>query len=197
MIGFLAKRQSGKDTACDHLVVNYKYCKQGFADPLKRGIQKWFGFSDSQMFTEKKEEVDVNWGISPRYACQKIGTDVVRDLFPTILLPDIGDNFWIKRADIWYEQTKPEHNGLVVWNDVRYQNEVDYILSKGGIVIKLERPELREKTSIDLHKSESGIEEITNYSIKLTNDGNLLDFYKKLDTLMSNDLYSIGGYFHT
>ena len=90
MIGFLAKRQSGKDTACDYLVEKNGYTKRAFAHPLKRCTQELFGFTDDQIFTEQKEEIDENWGISPRQAFQVVGSDIVRDLFPKILLPNIG-----------------------------------------------------------------------------------------------------------
>ena len=94
MIGFLAKRHSGKDTACDYLVEKYGYTKRTFAHPLKKSVQELFGFTDDQIFTEQKEEVDQNWGISPRQAFQVIGSDVVRDLFPQLLLHNIGKNCW-------------------------------------------------------------------------------------------------------
>jgi len=105
MIGFLAKRQSGKDTACDYLVEQYVYTKRAFAYPLKKVAQELFGFTDDQIFTEQKEEVDENWGISLRQSFQVIGSDIVRDLFPKLLLPNIGKNFWINRADVWVKNT--------------------------------------------------------------------------------------------
>ena len=186
MIGFLAKRQRGKDTACDYLVEKYGYTKRAFAYPLKKGIQEWFGFSDEQLFTEKKEEEDKNWGVSPRHVCQVVGSEVVRDMFPKILLPNIGNDFWVRRGDIWYEHNKDSHHGKVVWSDVRFQNEVDYILSKGGVVIKIDRPELDEKESekTDTHQSELCIDKINNYSGKVLNVGTLEDFYKDIDWLI-------------
>ena len=188
MIGFLAKRQRGKDTACDYLSEKYGYTKRGFADPLKRGLQEWFGFTNEQLFTERKEHKDSNWGVSPRYVCQVIGTDVVRDLFPKILLPNIENNFWVKSADIWYENNKHIHNEKVVWCDVRFQNEVDYILSKGGIVVKIDRPELdeKERENVDQHQSEICIDKISNYNCKIINSNGLDDFYMNIDRLMKN-----------
>lgn len=195
MIGFLAKRQRGKDTACDYLVENYGYTKRAFAYPLKKGVQEWFGFSDEQLFTEKKEEEDKNWGVSPRHVCQVVGSEVVRDMFPKILLPHIGNDFWVRRGDIWYENNKDSHQGKVVWSDVRFQNEVDYILSKGGIIVKIDRPELDEKESekTDSHQSELCIDKINNYSGKILNVGTLDDFYEDIDWLMSIDRKLLNG----
>jgi hypothetical protein len=187
MIGFLAKRKCGKDTACDYISFRHGHTKRGFSDPLKLGIQQWFQFSDYQLYTKKKDEIDINWGVSPREVYQFVGTDVVRDIFPNILLPRIGPDFWVKSADIWYERKMDEHHGNVVWCDVRFQNEVDYILSKGGEVYKIERPclDIQDKDSVDGHISELGQDSIKNYTGILMNDGSLEDFYVKLDNILT------------
>lgn len=187
MIGFLAKRRRGKDTAADHLTT-LGYTKRAFAYPLKKGIQEWFGFTDEQLFTDEKECIDKNWGVSPREVCQVVGTEVVRDLFPKILIPGIGEDFWVRSADIWYEKNKNKHNGLVVWSDVRYQNEVDYILNKGGKVYKIERPglDICIDSQADLHKSETSIDKINHISGVIINDGTLEDFYRKLNKLITH-----------
>lgn len=184
MIGFLAKRRRGKDTACDYFV-EQGYTKRAFAEPLKRGVQQWFGFTDEQLFTDKKDCIDPEWGISPREACQVIGSEVVRDLFPTILLSGIGNDFWIKNASIWYNKNYENHKGLVVWADVRFQNEVDYILNNGGKVYKIIRPELDklENDRVDEHQSEESIDNVKNYSGIIVNDGVLEEFYKKLEQI--------------
>jgi hypothetical protein len=190
MIGFLAKRKAGKDTSCDYICTKYGYTKRGFADPLKKGIQQWFHFSEDQLYTEEKDKDDVDWGVSPRYVCQVIGTDIVRDLFSNILLPNIGDNFWIKSADIWYERQKEQHKGNVVWCDVRFQNEVDYILSKGGSVYKIDRSCLveQEYCKVDDHMSELSVDNIKNYTSIIKNDGSLEDLYSKLDNIFSDKM---------
>jgi hypothetical protein len=187
MIGFLAKRKRGKDTACDYLVSEYGYTKRGFADPLKLGVQQWFQFSDEQLHTDKKEENDINWGISPRHVYQVVGTDIVRELFSKILLPNIGNDFWIKSADIWYENNKSIHEEKVVWCDVRFQNEVDYILNKGGVVYRIDRPSLNleENYRTDNHMSEKSIDCIKNYTDIIINDGSLHDFYTNIEKLIN------------
>ena len=187
MIGFLAKRKRGKDTACDYIESKYGHTKRGFADPLKLGIQQWFQFSDEQLYTDMKEEDDKNWGVSPRRVFQVVGTDIVRNNIQMILLPNIGNDFWVRSADIWYEKTKDEHKGKVVWCDVRYQNEVDYILSKGGKVFKIERSMMDSinKEGVDDHVSEKSIDDVKNYSGVIINDGELEEFYYKLDNIMT------------
>lgn len=190
MIGFLAKRKRGKDTACDYLVRSHSYTKRAFADPLKNASKELFGFSDEQLYTDMKEEVDKNWGVSPRTVFQILGTDVVRNLFPKLLLPDIGNNFWIKNAEIWYKNNRVKHCGRVVWSDVRFQNEVDFILSMGGIIVKVERDEMddKERELVDNHSSELCIDEINNYTCVIKNNGTLKEFYDKIDLLFKDIL---------
>lgn len=187
MIGFLAKKHRGKDTASDFLVNNYGYTKNAFAHPLKKCIQELFGFTDEQLFTDKKEEKDERWGISPRKAFQVFGTDIVRDLFPKMLFQEssnIGNNFWIKRADIWYNNNRSEHKGLVVWSDVRFQNEVDYILKNGGRVFKIDRPVIDSTEWFDGHSSEIELDKIINYTDVIINDGNVDELYEKIRSVI-------------
>jgi hypothetical protein len=183
MIGFLAKKRRGKDTSADYLCDEHGYVKRAFAGPLKKAVQELFGFTDSQLHTEQKELVDERWGVSPRKALQVVGSDMIRDLFPKLLLPDIGNDFWTKRVDIWYNETKNDHKGLVIISDVRFQNEVDYIHSKGGVVIKINRPDLDSKI-IDLHQSEISVDKIENYDLILNNNGKKEDLYEKIDKIM-------------
>lgn len=190
LIGFVAKRRRGKDTSCDYIHKKYGYTKRAFAEPLKRGVQELFGFTDEQLYTDKKEEVDFNWGVTPRHVCQVVGTDVVRNMFPKLLIPDIGDNFWIKNFDIWYEKHKDKFGEDVVVSDVRFQNEVDYILSKGGFVFKITRPEMdmKEIKDVDFHSSELCIDGIKNYNFEIINSGTIDEFLIKVDELVKNHM---------
>ena len=208
LIGFLAKRKHGKDTAADYLQDNYNFTKKSFAGPLKLGIQKWFLFTDEQLHTDKKEEIDPRWGISPRKAYQIIGTELVRNTFPNLLFNEmkLNTSFWIKNFDIRYK----ESTGNIVVSDVRFQNEVDYIRKQGGIVIKIHRPcmdrHTGKKVNIcrtitasfwslfgyvavdkDSHESEKGIDSITNHDFEIINE-DLGDFYGRLDIIMSKKL---------
>ena len=185
MIGFLAKRCRGKDIAADYVVSKYGYTKIAFAKFIKLAVQNIFGFTDEQLYCEcQKQEIDKNWGVSPRFVLQKFGTEICRTILPKVLGIDIGDDLWIKRSELWLQQTG---NKLVVWSDVRFQNEVDYILSKGGIVIKLERHQ-SEKDDLDEHSSEKDIDNITNYTSLIINDGSIDDLYKNIDNLIKEKI---------
>ena len=166
----------GKDTACNYLIKKYGYNRISFAEPLKKCIKELFGFTDNQLYSHEKEVTDIYWGIKPREAMQFVGTDIVRDTFPKKLLPNIKNDFWIKRADLIYKQNP--NNDKIVFSDVRFQNEVDYIHSIGGIIVKINRNNI---TNYDTHKSELEIDTIENFDIQIDNNSNLTDLYINLD----------------
>jgi hypothetical protein len=181
LIGFLAKRQRGKDTICDYITKHHNYQKKSFAEPLKKGVQCFFNFTDEQLYTDKKEIIDDKWGVSPREVFQIIGTNIVRDQFDILFNNKIkGETFWIQNFNIWYDK---QYKNILV-SDIRYQNEVDYVLNKGGIVIKINR-ELKEE-DIDNHKSEKDMEHINNYNISIDNNGTLQELYSKINWIMKN-----------
>tara|TARA_Y100000389_G_scaffold201557_1_gene244530 strand:- start:956 stop:1543 length:588 start_codon:yes stop_codon:yes gene_type:complete len=190
IIGFLGKKMCGKDTACNYLIKNYEYNKISFAEPLKKCIKELFGFTNNQLYSHEKEVTDTYWGIKPREAMQFIGTDIVRDTFPKKLLPKIQNDFWIKRADLLYKQNP--NNNKIVFSDVRFQNEVDYIHSIGGIIVKINRNNIK---NFDAHKSEIEIDSINNYDILIDNNSSLSDLYINLEkNLVKNDSIDMRGH---
>ena len=76
----------------------------------------------------------------------------------------------------------------IVWSDVRFQNEVDYILNNGGIVVKINRPNIRKNEKSDQHQCELCIDKINNYTTEIINDGNIEDFYRKIDILLKQQI---------
>jgi len=137
LIGLVGNKGVGKDTVADYLVKKHGFTKTHFAGPLKKGVQQWFGFTDEQLYTDLKEEIDENWGVSPREVFQVVGTDIVRDKLSDLLKLNMGNNFWLNTFDIWYLNGHETDNVVVA--DVRFQNEVDYILQNGGYVIRVFR----------------------------------------------------------
>jgi hypothetical protein len=186
LIGLTGKRLSGKDTCGDYICENFNYKRYAFADPLKKAVQNMFDFSDEQLYSEKKEEKDIYWDIEPRRVLQIFGTDIVRNLFPKYLLPKLGNNFWIKRFEIWYEKNK-NPTGIIV-TDLRFQNEIDIIKKLGGIVIKIKREGGRNKSEIDKHESEN-IEMLENIDYKINNDSTKEELYKKINYYI--DMYHL------
>lgn len=60
----------------------------------------------------------------------KIGTEEGRDVY--------GENIWIKITETWIETVNLRGITRFIIPDVRFQNEVDWIKSLGGKVIKIQ-----------------------------------------------------------
>lgn len=217
LIGIMGTKGSGKDTCGDYLIEKYGFIKKSFADPLKKACQELFLFSNEQVFgtQEQKETPDPRWfGCTPRTALQYVGTELLRDQLDKIM-PGLGNNIFTYRFQIWYqEEAKKNPNLRVVISDVRFQNEIDFVQSLGGTVIKLERkpvinipdeiteelteelyPNLcsliRDRTNekigqiTDMHSSEIELQSITTYDHLIENNGTKEELYKKLDMYMT------------
>jgi hypothetical protein len=167
LIGFLGKKGHGKDTCCDYFVENYNFTKHAFAKPLKDGVKVLFNLSDDQLYNESlKDVVDERWNKSPRQLLQWMGTDVFRNSF--------GEDFWLKHME-----SNLTSGASIVIADVRFQNEIDLIRKRGGIVVKVIRP---LETKHDQHISELGIDALSG-DYEIMNDGSIEELHQKLETL--------------
>jgi hypothetical protein len=126
IIGFSGSFGSGKTTRAQSL--SYKLNEMGketyvtnFADNLKKMLAKHFGISFEKF--EKSEICPIN-GISYGKLLQKYGQG----------MRDIDPYFWI---DELYQEIK-DKNCIIIIGDVRYQNELDWISRRGGMVFKKE-----------------------------------------------------------
>jgi hypothetical protein len=151
LIGIIGKKYSGKDTIADYLVANHNFKKMAFADPVKKITKELFNFSDEQLYGNLKETVDTRWGISPREAFQKIGTEFgqfgIHTYFPS--MERFGRSLWVER--LFAEYIRDENT---VISDVRFKHEIDRIKKENGIIIKI----IRDNNYIDNHISENEID---------------------------------------
>lgn len=140
IIGVLGLIGSGKDTLTQRLVTHHGYTQVSFADSLKDVCSAVFGWTrellegDTDLSREWRDTVDEWWaerlgipGFTPRRALQLIGTDVLR----THLSQDI----WVHRA----HRSVQAIDGPVVISDVRFQNEIEFMRSHGGSLIRVTR----------------------------------------------------------
>jgi len=135
VVGFIG---SGKGTAADILVNKHNFHKLSFADTVKDATAAIFGWprnllegdtEESRNWREAKDEwwsEKFGYDISPRLALQMMGTEAGRDVFH----PDL----WIHSLE-----RKMEMYPNVVIADVRFPNEIKFIQSKGGFVIRVKR----------------------------------------------------------
>ena len=183
LIGILGRKRSGKDTMADYLVQKYDFHKITLAGPLKEACRSLFNFSDDQLYGESKEEEDPFWKITPRKALQYLGTDIIRNKINK-LIPWIGDRFWLERFGAEYRalQYKYGKDVNVVLADLRFQNEIDFLVQYHGVVIKVERP---NHVIHDDHESERLQDEITGYHHRIVNDQSIEHYYKQIKQLIT------------
>lgn len=173
LIGLSGKARSGKDTVANYIKTQYGFSQYAFADPLKQACSAMFGIPITDFYEDNKKEV-VNdfWRISPRQMAQRLGTEGGRELF--------RQDIWLKRAEMEMKKLENESNGLII-SDVRFDNEAEWILSMGGIVILITRKGVGGM--VTEHKSESGIN-MAFVTDVIGNDGTLAKLYKSIDFTM-------------
>lgn len=139
IVGFIG---SGKGTVGTHLVENHGFATTSFANSLKDCIASVFRWpralmeGDTQESREWRERPDPWWSkrfgrpVTPRWAMQYMGTDVMRMHFNT--------NIWIWSV----EKQILDHGENIVITDARFPNEVNLLRELGGKIIWVRRPEL-------------------------------------------------------
>jgi len=134
IVGFIG---SGKGTAADILVSKHGFTKLSFADAVKDATAAIFGWQrsllegDTEESREFREQNDEWWAtkfgcksFTPRLALQMMGTEAGRNVF---------------HKDLWIYalERKMAMYPNVVIADVRFPNEIDFIKSKGGFVVRV------------------------------------------------------------
>jgi len=145
IIGLTGRKYSGKTTAAEALE-GLGFEPQSFAWTLKmlaRILMRDVGLTEQQIVEAQlhKEQAIPLLGVSFRYLCQTLGTEWGR----THIHPDV----WVMAA-----AHKVPPSQLVVFDDVRFENEAAMIRKRGGLIIHIKRPLHRET---DNHASEAGI----------------------------------------
>ena len=135
VVGFIG---SGKGTVGDILEREHGYKKFAFADALKDAVAGIFLWprglleGDTNASRAFRERVDPWWShkfgyeVTPRLILQKFGTEACRH--------GIADNIWIAAL----EKRIHGYDDVVI-TDCRFPNEIDFIRSAGGILIRVKR----------------------------------------------------------
>lgn len=125
---------SGKTTTAN-ILKSHGYIELTFADPIKTFAQA-LQFSSSEVNGTQLEKLELNplWRISGREFMQKFGTNVCRDLIPSVL-PQMNDLF-IRVLE--YKMLRNIHSNIVI-SDCRFLDEVKMAKKYNAIVVKLVR----------------------------------------------------------
>jgi len=197
--GIVGAIGSGKDTIGDRLIQNYGFQKTSFAKRVKDVAAAVFGWDrdmlegSTKVSREWRELVDDYWGITPRLALQKIGTEMFRN--------QIDDAVWVKAVK---KEVANSPDVDYVITDCRFKNEVESIREMGGTIIYVDRhekPEWYEKalaafdnpegpesqwlSDNGIHKTDWNIYGLVSLAdIVIVNKGTLEELYEKVDKLM-------------
>lgn len=175
IIGLTGKKNSGKSTIAEYLHSTLSYEEYAFANPLKCGLIEIFGIKPESVYgTEtQKNEIDPFWNISGRELAQVVGSELFRDYLPT-LLPQL-QNIWIRRMEKTLMLSLCK---FILISDIRYPDEAEFVKSKNGILIRIERGETEQN---DQHQSENQ-NILADYIVE--NNSTIDNLYKKIDSIM-------------
>jgi hypothetical protein len=192
IIGLCGLKGSGKDTVADMLVQNDNYIKVAFADFIKNALKELFDWDDLSFEQNKKEEIDPYWGVTPRKMCQELGTEFLRvhckDMISTkFLLPnniEYEGSFHIKRLNKEICKYIAHNKNInIIFSDIRFQDELDYVKSLGGVIVKINRGNSNKNEFSD-HISEKNIDSLQNIDYKIDNDSTIPDLVKKVNLIV-------------
>lgn len=171
LFGIAGRKGHGKDTIADVIGSEFTVVRRAFADPMRRAVGEIFGLSHELMTDRQLKETYIPfWEASPRQIMQRFGTEAVRDV--------MGSDVWVKRAELELETilaeqaSHPLPAAVVIFTDVRFANEAEFIHRNGGIVIEVHRP---NHGTHDVHSSEQPLPRALVNSM-ITNDQSLEAF---------------------
>lgn len=150
IIGFTGRAGAGKSTAAEFAMeCRPSAHRASFARPIKlmmRALLTASGMSDYDVFQclngdMKEEPCDALDGATPRHAMQTLGTEWGRT--------HLGEMFWINAA---LRSALSKGVDLIVFDDVRFENEATAIWDRGGHVFRIINPRLGPL--VDSHRSE-------------------------------------------
>jgi hypothetical protein len=137
IIGLVGPIGCGKDTVAD-ILLGKGYEPVAFANPLKDVVSVIFGWrrdllegdtDESRIFREQEDpwwSKKFGYPVTPRKMLQLMGTEAGRDVF---------------HPDIWIHSLEKQISGVtdVVITDVRFPNEVEFVRSRGGKIVRISR----------------------------------------------------------
>tara|TARA_R110000850_G_scaffold91896_2_gene195378 strand:+ start:921 stop:1949 length:1029 start_codon:yes stop_codon:yes gene_type:complete len=178
LIGLVAPKQSGKDTASEHMVQRHDFTNLKFAQPLKDMIRsllasagyKNYHIEDFIEGKRREEPLPIFGGKSVRYMMQSLGTEWGRNLLC---------------ADVWLNIMRSKIESLpdnpIVISDVSFDNEADMVRSMGGDVVRIQRD--AAESNGDTHASEGGRSSVK-ADLVIRNNDTVDNFISSIDYLV-------------
>lgn len=198
LVGLMGKKRAGKDTFAARLVEAHGYTRVAFADPLKEAalgldplvkieVDEAGLFRDADGYLGYLAPMTSRLGdFTPRLSevVEALGWEKakeVREVRRTlqnygVAIRGIEPDFWLDVALRRAEATP----GPVVITDVRFPNEAEGILGRGGVLVRISRPSTETP---DPHPSETALDDFpANYEV--VNESTLDDLRQAADFLV-------------
>jgi hypothetical protein len=132
IIGLVGSARSGKSSVGRVLCNEKGYTCMPFANAIRRGLLSSFPFLKREYLYENKDqgipELDY---VTGRALLQTMGHEWGRST--------IHQDVWIKALESEINLMRVDPRRVVI-DDVRYRNEIEWIKSKGGVIIGIKRP---------------------------------------------------------
>jgi len=155
VIGITGKARSGKDTIADLLLTKLTgFSKESFAQPIKDMIRAGLGLTDKQ----DMEAID-RFDCTHRHLLQTLGTEWGRNM--------VCEDIWLRIA-----KQRLAYNSRVIYADVRFENEAEWVRNNGVLIHVSRSEENREAITGKDHASEGGVL-IGKDDVVINNEGNL------------------------
>lgn len=164
LIGLHGKARSGKDTVASFILAARGGYIYSFADPIRAMLLPLGVDMRDPYWLARKEEDIPAINASPRRLMQTLGTEWGRSL--------IHPELWLTLATQRLINAGP---GMIV-SDVRFENEAEWVRSKRGRIIHIERPDAQ---AVAEHASEAGVERRPE-DIYILNNESLDDLQQKV-----------------
>ncbi len=170
LIGLVGRKGSGKDTAAVALM-NEGYHMAKFAGALKEMVRSYLYYlgvhddaATAMIENAQVKEIASDYfrGKTPRFVMQTLGTEWGRDT--------IGQDIWVNACMQHCSQFEK-----AVITDVRFPNEVQAVVSQGGIIIRI----VRNGSKTDQHSSETLIDSLA-VDHEICNNGTIEELHEAL-----------------
>jgi hypothetical protein len=182
LVGLIGKKRSGKDTAAGFLVERHGFTRHAFADPLKTAA-----LGLDPLIRVEMDEKGILYGpgaIATRPSHERLSTIVeavgwerakeIREVRRTlqhygVAVREIRPDFWVRATlDPALAAGRP-----VVVTDVRFPNEADEIEARGGVLVRIVRPDAPAGPGAE-HISETALDD-RRTPLRILNSGTLDD----------------------
>lgn len=161
LVGLHGRMQSGKDTFGKAIAQHARCHHISFANALKEACLAVFGGERDNYFgsDEQKNEVAEFWALrlgddwaTYRKIMQRVGTETFRE--------NVHWQIWVWATELriiqLYQRGELKEDDVLLWADVRYDNEAYAVRKFGGVVLHIvntNQPEVAPE-----HSSEAGID---------------------------------------